>query len=51
MNNCQSCADYLAQIHAMNMKQVKDILISWVVTVPISAVFAIGIFWVMQGFL
>ncbi len=33
----------------IQMKQVKDILISWVVTVPISAVFAIGIFWITSG--
>ncbi len=34
----------------VQMKQVKDILISWIVTVPISAVFAIGVLWVTQGF-
>lgn len=33
----------------IQMKQVKDILISWVVTVPISAIFAIGVFWLIQG--
>jgi PiT family inorganic phosphate transporter len=34
----------------VQMKQVKDILISWIITVPISAIFAIGVFWVTQGF-
>ena len=33
----------------VKMKQVKDILISWVVTVPISAVFAVIVFWFTQG--
>ena len=33
----------------VQMKQVKDILISWIVTVPISAVFAIAVFWFTQG--
>ena len=33
----------------VQMKQVKDILISWVVTVPISAVFAVVVFWFTQG--
>ncbi|MGY5871440.1 MAG: inorganic phosphate transporter [Candidatus Thorarchaeota archaeon] len=33
----------------VQMKQVKDILISWVITVPISAVFAVVVFWFTQG--
>jgi inorganic phosphate transporter, PiT family len=33
----------------VQMKQVKDILISWVVTVPISAVFAVIVFWFTSG--
>ena len=33
----------------VQMKQVKDILISWVITVPISAVFAIVVFWFTNG--
>ncbi|MGY5858848.1 MAG: inorganic phosphate transporter [Candidatus Thorarchaeota archaeon] len=33
----------------VQMKQVKDILISWIVTVPISAVFAVIVFWFTQG--
>jgi PiT family inorganic phosphate transporter len=34
----------------VQMKQVKDILISWIITVPISAVFAVIVFWFIQGF-
>jgi PiT family inorganic phosphate transporter len=34
----------------VQMKQVKDILISWIVTVPISAIFAVIVFWFTQGF-
>ncbi|MBN2229387.1 MAG: inorganic phosphate transporter [Candidatus Thorarchaeota archaeon] len=34
----------------VQMKQVKDILVSWVVTVPVSALFAIAVFWAIQGF-
>lgn len=33
----------------VQMKQVKDILISWVVTVPISALFAVIVFWFTSG--
>lgn len=33
----------------VQMKQVKNILISWAVTVPISAVFAIIVFWFTSG--
>jgi PiT family inorganic phosphate transporter len=29
----------------VRMKQVKDILISWVVTVPISAVLGVAVYW------
>jgi len=32
----------------IQMKQVRDILISWIVTVPISAIFAFGVFWVIK---
>jgi PiT family inorganic phosphate transporter len=35
----------------VQMKQVKSILISWVITVPISAMFGIAVFWVIQAFL
>ena len=35
----------------VQMKQVKDILISWIITVPISAMFGIAVFWVIQAFL
>lgn len=35
----------------IQMKQVKDILISWIVTVPISALFAVGVFWLIQWFI
>ncbi len=35
----------------IQMKQVKDILISWIVTVPISAVFAVGVFWIIHLFI
>jgi PiT family inorganic phosphate transporter len=34
----------------VQMKQVKEILISWVVTVPISAFFAVIVFWFTNGF-
>jgi PiT family inorganic phosphate transporter len=33
----------------IQMKQVKDILISWIITVPISAVIAIIVFWFTHG--
>ncbi|MCJ7817862.1 MAG: inorganic phosphate transporter [Candidatus Thorarchaeota archaeon] len=33
----------------VQMKQVKSILISWVVTVPISALFAVIVFWFTNG--
>ncbi|TFG28579.1 inorganic phosphate transporter [Candidatus Thorarchaeota archaeon] len=33
----------------VQMKQVKDILVSWVVTVPISALFAVIVFWFTNG--
>jgi len=33
----------------VQMKQVKDILISWIVTVPISAIFAVVVFWFTSG--
>jgi len=33
----------------VQMKQVKDIIISWIVTVPISAVFAVVVFWFTYG--
>ncbi|MFW9800564.1 MAG: inorganic phosphate transporter, partial [Candidatus Thorarchaeota archaeon] len=32
----------------VRMKQVREILISWVITVPISAVFGMAVFWVLQ---
>jgi PiT family inorganic phosphate transporter len=35
----------------VQMKQVKDIVISWVVTVPISAVLGMVFFWLIQGFM
>ncbi len=34
----------------VQMKQVKDILISWIVTVPISAVLGVAVLWVILGF-
>ncbi len=33
----------------VQMKQVKEILISWVVTVPISALFGVAVIWIIQG--
>jgi len=33
----------------VQMKQVKNILISWIATVPISAVFAVVVFWFIHG--
>jgi PiT family inorganic phosphate transporter len=33
----------------VQMKQVKDIFVSWIITVPISAVFAVVVFWFTQG--
>jgi PiT family inorganic phosphate transporter len=35
----------------VQMKQVKDIIISWIVTVPISAVLGMLFFWIIQGFM
>ncbi|TFG34026.1 inorganic phosphate transporter [Candidatus Thorarchaeota archaeon] len=35
----------------IKMKQVKDILISWVITVPISAILAVGVFLLIHGFI
>jgi PiT family inorganic phosphate transporter len=35
----------------VQMKQVKDIVISWIVTVPISAVLGMVFFWIIQGFM
>jgi PiT family inorganic phosphate transporter len=32
----------------IQMKQVKDIIISWIVTVPISAFFGVAVFWIIQ---
>ncbi|MFQ5831582.1 MAG: inorganic phosphate transporter [Candidatus Thorarchaeota archaeon] len=33
----------------VQMTQVKEILISWVVTVPISALFGVAVLWILQG--
>jgi len=35
----------------VQMKQVKDILISWIITVPISAVLGVAVLWVILGFI
>lgn len=35
----------------IKMKQVKSILISWIITVPISALFAVGVFWVIHYYI
>jgi len=35
----------------VQMKQVKDILISWIITVPISAVLGVAVLWVILSFI
>jgi PiT family inorganic phosphate transporter len=35
----------------VQMKQVKDILISWIITVPISAILGVVVLWAIHGFI